>query len=372
MRLHTLDPNLKYWVVRPGSNGRYFEHFRSNNVMCLGHMDQVPVLGEGIISKDDIEYIDIEIKKIENAKPNDKRESSSQITKKVSQIKTFISEMSVGDIVFTLDSDRVLIGTIKSEPFVEDTPIIAHDKKGHPSSLYYKLRRDVEWEHPKPRQDIPFMVRSSLVANPTVFSLESHKLMLNHWLFSLFRQDDKIYFSTQLGSEHGISQFHVTEFQRIIQKLELITDKIDNKEINCQTVFDDEFFSKIESLYIEKGLKSEFTLTTKNVFMSPGNIWSEMIASEAKAAIFTALLSASFGLSAETVNDDNLSPEINDVIKNITVNLNSKSHFESLRSKIDANLDKPNKGIPAIRITEEPQRGKIIFPEDNKEGVTGI
>ncbi|WP_413490228.1 hypothetical protein [Shewanella baltica] len=280
--------------------------------------------------------------------------------------------MSIGDIVFTLDSDRVLIGTIKSEPYFENGPIIARDKKGHPSQLHYKLRRNVEWEHPKPRQDIPFMVRSSLVANPTVFSLESHKLMLNHWLFSMFRLDDKIYFSTQLGSEHGISQFHVTEFQRIIQKLELITDKIDNKEINLKTVFDDEFFSNIDSLYIEKGLKSEFTLTTKNVFMSPGNIWSEMIASDAKAAIFIALLSASFGLSAENIQNDNLSTEINDVIKNITLNLNSKSHFESLRSKIDANLDKPNKGIPAIKLTEQPQRGKIIFPEDNQEGVTGI
>jgi hypothetical protein len=390
MKLQVIDNDVKYWVVRAGENAKYYEHFRHNGIVALGHIDELNV-DEGIIRE--VRAADLtsaftalntpagqqegaENNEVEGSEENNAAEaddgvpSASQIGANVTQASRFINDIKVGDIIITVNKKRVSLGTVKSEAYIErsDLRFFKADGNFHSRALKYKLRRKVEWEPAKLRATIPSPIKPSLSAHQTLFSIsEANQELFTHWLYAVFQKNDKLYFSTKIDERDKISQFNVTEFQRAIQKIELLAEQIANNTL----VDSDDLSAIIDEQYRLSGMHGEFTLTTKNSFLSPGNIWNEVGGGELKRVIFAMILGVLFNQSVEASENVVVTPSQVEAIQLAATNIQA-GDFEYLRDSIKATLDSPNKSLRAVEPDVLEDKEIIVFPRVNAEGDTGI
>lgn len=403
MKLQVIDNDVKYWVVRAGENAKYYEHFRHNGIVALGHIDELSV-DEGIIrevratdltsaftalntpiAQQESEGINATVE--EGDEDNDGTEgqeneednaaeagedvpSASQIGSNVTQASRFINDIQVGDIIITVNKKRVSLGTVKSEAYIESSELrfLKPDGTHHSRALTYKLRRKVEWEPAKLRASIPSPIKPSLSAHQTLFSIsEANQELFTHWLYGVFQKNDKLFFSTKIDERDKISQFNVTEFQRAIQKIELLAEKIANNDL----VDTDGLSEMLEEQYRLAGMDGDFTLTTKNSFLSPGNIWNEVGGREVKRVIFAMILGVLFNQSVEASEHVVITPSQIEAIHLAARNI-QESDFEYLRYSIKATLESPNKSLRTVSPDTLSGKEVIVFPRVNEEGDTGI
>jgi hypothetical protein len=382
MDIIKLEGERKYWVVRAGSGGSYLDHFYQSNIIAIGHMDSVIVKSSGYVAEDDMQFIENDIRNKENEKDIEERESPAQITKKISTVRAFIAEINVGDIVLTLKDDSVLIGTVTSEPFIQLDEIKSLNKNGELSNrqMNYCLRRKVKWDRVALRSSLPWMLKNSLGSSQSIFRLDHHKALLEHWLYSIFINEDGLHFSTRIDKVDDISQYHITEFQRTIQKLELIADLISKDKIDV-TGGSEKFLRDIENAYFEYGMDSKFSLTTKQSFSSPGNIWSYIpfpkfqlddAISKKKIYALALLIQVVYGSAMATNLDGSMLSEeqiqqVVDVARIIKVEGNFTSHQKNLQ----AHLEERRKVNVNIQKEDVPKNKKVIFPDINEKGDVG-
>jgi hypothetical protein len=389
MKLQVVDNDVKYWVVRAGEDAKYYEHFRHNGVVALGHIDKLNIdegIIKGILAADLTSAltalnVNVAVEKQEvrdqEGEQNNQVEadidvpSANQIGSSVTQATTFINDIKIGDIVITVNKKRVSLGTVKSDAYIEsgDLRFIKPDGSFHLRPLSYKLRRKVEWEQAKLRSTIPSPIKPSLSAHQTLFSIsEKNQELFTHWLYGVFQQNDKLYFSTKIDERDKISQFNVTEFQRVIQKIELLAELIEqnNLEIN------DELSATIDAQYLLTGMGGDFTLTTKNSFLSPGNIWNEVGGTASKRVIFAMILGLLFNQNVEASDGVVVTPQQERSIIIAANSLKEDGSFEYLRESIKATLDSPNKSLKAVLPDTLEGKAVIVFPGVDEEGDTGI
>jgi len=394
MKICKIDPNVNHWVVRPGNGAKYLEHFKSHNIIALGHMDEINFPETGILKEvdssdlanaltkilKDAEQKVISAKKAEmEAKGfmltedelNATEITASHINSRVSQACRFIHEMKIGDVVITLNKNQVLVGTIVSDSYIEDDELIVFTSEGNASkrTLSYQLRRKVHWENLTQRRSIPDPIKPSLNAKQALFSIGSnHKELFSHWLYSMFIQGDTLHFSTKIDEAKKIGQFSVTEFQRIIQQLEFVAIKLENNDFD----FDyDNLLSELYGQYFDTGVEEGYTLTTKNSFLSPGNIWNEVSGSQLKLTLYSLLLASMFSTNVIASEDINITSEQHEAIIKVAMILKDEGKFDLFKTKIAASLDKPNKSTEK-REAKDLNKKVIIFPKLNEKGDTGI
>tara|TARA_Y100000588_G_scaffold195973_1_gene210102 strand:+ start:1039 stop:2268 length:1230 start_codon:yes stop_codon:yes gene_type:complete len=399
----------KYWVVRPGTNYTFGKHFFDNGVIAIGHMDCVDVEEEGTVSSEQLPIIEASIRRywqsdensLENAADseitsleiktglddlsessevveslqNSNERSASSIAKDVNMTKTFISDIGIGDTVISPFKEHVLIGTIVSSPYIDSEPVLAFTKDGKEqlkSKLKYKLRRRVKWDKIEPKKTMPWMIQKSLSSAQAVYSLNHHRELLEHWLYSVFMSEEGLHFSTFISKQTDISQFHIAEFQRFIQKLELTAAYIVDNNISLEG----DFAEQLENAYFEYGNTGNFTLTTKQSFTSPGNIWSQINGPELRQKVFALLLLQSFGVyGANNSIDDDVQPFV-DTITKVAQSLSTTENFESHKKHIGADIDKVRKTKIDTEdlVTEDQKSNKVMaaFPSMKEQTEVGI
>ncbi|MFC3200872.1 hypothetical protein ACFOEW_03435 [Alteromonas oceani] len=378
MELIEIQGTKRYWVVRPGIGASFLHHFQQNECIAIGHIDDCPVTSSGFITPEKMDLVQANINQIVQQQDQDERETTAQLTKRIGTAKTFIGEIQVGDTIITPKDESLLIGTVTSEPFIEKEPLFAVKSNGDRSTakLDFMLRRKVKWDGIRTKSYMPWQLRESLRSSQAVFSLDKHKTLLEHWLYSIFINDDGLHFSTRISQTNNISQFHITEFQRLIQKLELVADFIVNDAIDLTD--ETTFLNSIEDNYYIYGLEDKFTLTTSQSFASPGSIWSFVPkispddSYRKKLLVLALLVQSSFGANAEeAVQPDLISKTDMIQIHESTEILRTAGHFDDFRRNILASLDERRK--TTINITEEavPNAKPVIFPEVSSEGETG-
>jgi hypothetical protein len=380
MKLQVIDSEVNYWVVRPGEDAKFFQHFKHNGIIALGHIDNL-ANENGII--EEVESVKVSNalheyknkKKEANKKPDDEPETDedkqkqiSQIASAVTQVNTFINDIKVGDIVISLNQKNVLLGTVTTPAYIEKEELrgLKPDGTFLERKLSYKLRRKIVWERERNRRTIPTPIKPSFSANQTIFSIKKNKELFTHWLYSAFQQKDRLHFSTKIDERDKISQFNLTEFQRTIQKLELIAERIAHNDLD--------FSQNIEEQYIYSGIHNEFTLTTKNSFLSEGNIWSEVQGNPKKLAIFAILLGSLFNTPIVASDDIKLSEEQKEAMEVAVKSLKKtgEGNFDVFRKGIQASLDQPNKSSSEVKPAKLDNMNKIVFPKIKKEGDTGV
>lgn len=142
MFIQDVPSNRKFWVVR-SDGGAYYNHFLANSLVAIGHLDNMDYSQSALINSEENQRLLIEYRRslIEN------NEQPASASNKAGQVFRFINEMSIGDYIITLSSNRIVVGTITSQPYksIDNVTILNDDGSTNETLMHYSLRRDVIW-----------------------------------------------------------------------------------------------------------------------------------------------------------------------------------------------------------------------------------
>ncbi|MDK2634824.1 hypothetical protein QMZ93_15945 [Pantoea stewartii subsp. indologenes] len=276
--INNIDFESNVWVVRPGIGYRYTYDFVSESFIAIGHLDDFNI--DEALFNEELTYENID-KVITDYNTIDSRNVRGQI-------ETFLIEMNIGDVVFTLDSKSVIPGVIKSKPFDSSDPISDEEA--------FRIRRTVEWGEPIPRFKIPITIQRSFTAYQTVFSLNEHSEKIFHWLMSYFISGDEFFGSLRIEQTQALKHHTLKQLNELIDRIQvyslLIAEKFEEKEnqdsdTNSISISFSDLQNAMEA-YSEEGL---LTLTVQQLTMSPGDVWLQFRSkSKIAGAVFLYLI----------------------------------------------------------------------------------
>ncbi len=301
--IDSVNVNSKCWVVRSGVRYRYVTQFYEGGFIATGHLDDFDLepnlfdqaLGYGNISQ----HIP---------------ELDETITRNIkTQIENFVLDMSIGDVVFTMDSRYVIPGVVKSAPFISLDAISQNEQ--------FCVRRTVEWGEPIPRNSIPITIQRSFSAYQAIFSLGENSKEIFHWLMAFFISEESYYGSLRVEQPRAIKHHTLKQLNELIDRIQvlslLIGEHLDN-DIQDDFILTFEDIQAATERFSDTG---ELNLTVQQMLMSPGDLWLKFTSTSniAGTAFLCALLSFSSPASSLTfVNGD-----YNDNIEQITQMINA-------------------------------------------------
>ncbi|ATD08278.1 hypothetical protein SIO17_14560 [Pseudoalteromonas piscicida] len=369
MNIPEISEGSQYWVVRAGRSGVDFNLFAKTGVVALGHMDHVRLDSEGRITAEHLPRIQKELNKLNQSLPVDDRLVTAQMTANYNQIRMLVEDIKVGDTIFTLTHSHILVGTVISQAYVDSKPLkvqIQKDDGFITRELNGILKRDVKWEEQRLRSTLPPPIQASLNSQRSVFSLQAHSELLTHWLYSCYIQGKKFHFTNKIGHEGDISQFHLTEFQRIIQQLELFSNNPSSVEwfLTDQNQFLD--------AYTDFGKSGGYTLSNKSIFTSPGSVWGSVsFEQRVPMLLFIASLTSCMGenSSFQSEEDGQVISANSEHINKVHDGVVRHTPFELHKSKLEIELAKPNKtSLKEIKAVKEDMK-LATFPPELEEKV---
>ena len=272
IRVESVNLNAKCWVVRPGTRYKFAKEFISESFVAIGHLDGY-LFGErrGISSPQDLQTIDEVI-------------NSSRFTRNVkSQVLNFIDDMNVGDVIFTMTSNQIIPGVIKSEAYFDPTTIRFQQN----TDETFSIRRDVEWGSIIDRKDVPLTISRSFLAYQAVFSLGDYSTEVFHWLSSFFINEDGYYSSLRIEQKDSINHHALKTLSEVIDRIQVISLLAENSELNDDISLE-YLHEQMEKLYEE----GKLTLTAQQMLMSPGDFWLGLKTKSKRSGVIFLLLMA--------------------------------------------------------------------------------
>lgn len=262
----------RYWVVR-AQGGDYIDHFREGGVVAVGHLNILGLADTGNSAYfPDMGELLARLREAELRK--NKEQGKIGAERKFRQIRTFIGEMAVGDLVVSIDSGYLMVGRVIGHPRIDRNPIrfVYDDKNNNYSEMNFHLRRRVKWGPRIKRSHLPTAMKRSVSARQTVFNIDSYWTAIYHMLYPVFSYENRIYLSTRINQDGSISNYSISQLFAILTDLEVLCRSVEftekPEEIN---------FAKLFSIIF---LNDDFVLTTTAEFMSPGSVWSYLGFSE--------------------------------------------------------------------------------------------
>ncbi|WP_045371714.1 hypothetical protein [Vibrio campbellii] len=335
MSIVEIPGERRYWLIRAGTNsGEYYQQFRLNNVIAVGHANHVKFdfLDGHILSDDDKEHmIGAAAAKLMEKAGNKKK---GEVARLKGQLRRFLYEVREGDTVISLqESSKVIAGVVKSKPYYADSVLLG--RTGDKKVCDYNLRIDVNWGKPRSRDTLPINLDKILRIPHTITEFrESHQVRtLNHWLYPIHFAEGEVRCSLRIASEDDLSNHQLTALSQTLDNLDVLSSFVEYAQKNNLEVTLKEFEKyrlSGEALY---GLKAQ------HLFMSPGYQFIQLSGSEIKRAVFAGLLSVAFGNANGATID--LPDGINDVQVIALVNQLTKEHgIESVKSDLKVSLPK--------------------------------
>ena len=299
MYIQDIPKDSKFWVVRSGDGGMFYDHFIQNSIAAIGHIDAMDFNDQILGNKDEV------IKLVLNYKNAllEKQETLASASNKAGQVLRFINEMSIGDIIITLDAKRIIVGKITSAPYkdIENATLLNVDGTTDEKLLKFSLRRKVEWGKTQFRDKLPLAINNSFRANQTVFSANEHWKELNHWLSVAFISDNEAYISSRIEQTKGINNLDIAQYSIIINKIEAIAQTIaenDNFDLD-----DTELVNLFENTYTKLRKSRTFTVTTQQVFLSPGDLWAKTSGNRTKSLLVVCTFLIMFNIEPSFADD---------------------------------------------------------------------
>lgn len=281
MYIQDIPKDKKFWVIRSGDAGVFYEHFVHNSIVAIGHIDKLDFNNKVLSDENEVKKLVIGYK--ENLIKN--KETIASASNKAGQVLRFINDISIGDIVITLDAKRIIVGVVTSNAYKETNDVTLTNIDGTTSDLLLKfsLRRNVDWGKNQFRSNLPLAINNSFRANQTVFSANEHWKELNHWLSVAFISEGDAYISSRIEQTEGINNLDIAQYAIIINKIEAIGEailKAGNSEYNQE-----ELLKLFEDTYKNLRKNRDFTVTTQQVFLSPGDLWAKSSGDRNKSLI---------------------------------------------------------------------------------------
>ncbi|EAO0388317.1 hypothetical protein RQ069_003768, partial [Salmonella enterica subsp. enterica serovar Reading] len=196
-----------------------------------------------------------------------------------------------------------MVGKITSNPYkdIESVTLLNVDGITDEKLLKFSLRRNVEWGKTQFRDKLPLAINNSFRANQTVFSANEYWKELNHWLSVAFISDNEAYISSRIEQTEGINNLDIAQYSIIINKIEAIAQTIaDNDNLD----FDNkELLALFENTYKELRKNRTFTVTTQQVFLSPGDLWAKTSGSRKKSLLVVCTFLIMFNIEPSFADD---------------------------------------------------------------------
>ncbi|WES88940.1 hypothetical protein [Dickeya fangzhongdai] len=355
-----MDLNAACWVVRPGQSYAYYEEFLFGKVAAIGHLDDF-ISEETQITVENIKNIFKEVY-INNANQGLTKHS---IASNLSQVKKFLFEMSIGDLIFTIGEGFIVAGVITSDAYISEVPIsIGKNTAGsNKNDLNFKLRRNVEWGQSYPKERIPLAVRRSFTANQTVFSTAEHIKYIYHWLNVIFISNGTVYASSRINQNQDIHHYSVTKFSETLNYFEalsiLIEENFYNK--NLQDEIDVcNIINRLSSLAEEGSLN----LTTQQLFMSPGDYWTGFSGGNVAIVAFTIAICCLFNVKPVFANEseNKIAEEIYTPVSTAVDKIRDENNMELVVGKLELAFPEQNRKV----VSKSEELKKVKFPDVSK------
>ncbi|MCD9462312.1 hypothetical protein CJF25_04790 [Photobacterium phosphoreum] len=373
-----IPEDRKYWVVRAGKNAAFFNHFKSNSVIAIGHADGIEFNDiEGMLSYEQKIYI----KEQHYSLLTSRGESSNQIGNKNSQVNRFLQSISINDVIITVTSKSIMAGRVTSDAYESEVPIGCQVSAEDYSECNFRLRRNVIWSRRYPRDKLPFELETVLRNHSAVFQIGEEKKVdiLNHWLAPIYLKEDSICMSTRIEQEESISNRTITRYSSLLDELELVAEYL-------STTGEEASVEGYETYKNDNRNSYEYQLTTQQSFMSPGDNFIRLRASQSiKLKYYAMAFALLFGCSAvfaEEGHDLNEAQNLQHILSSIIVQVSDSHDFPDIASRL--NLRLPLQNADVLRSYSEPQRERTVavqtdqafgndeFPTNNVSGDTPL
>ncbi|WP_432462521.1 hypothetical protein [Citrobacter freundii] len=343
-----VDLTAKCWVVRPGVRYKYFSHFIDGNVIATAHLDGLTPGSIDFRSEINRENIYQRIDGLENI-------GSRNVH---TQIESFITDMRVGDVVFTLSGDLVVPGVITSSPYFERERLAVDDENGG-----FHVRRHVSWGDPIRRREVPLAIQKSFNAYQAVFSLGDRSEEVLHWLMSFFITDNT--FCTSLRIEQAEAIKHHT-----LKQLAELVDRVQVLSLLIGEDFDGEYTNDIVQSQMERFSEAgELSLTAQQMLMSPGDVWLQFQTINRKAGIaFLLIMGAIFhqDVAFASADDNRIRQEVLPLIEGKAEVAMSGLSFDRVSQSLELHVKRQNRGFVSAHPTSRDRDQGINFPEDGE------
>ncbi|MEZ8049276.1 MULTISPECIES: hypothetical protein [unclassified Vibrio] len=334
---------INYWFIRAGNNGgKYFYHFKDNNVVGLGHADEVGLTFEDSYTLDDEDIASV-IGSTRNYL-NNQSESASQISNKTNQISRFLTSMNIGDIVISVNDGYMMAGRVSSDAYYGSVELALSTERDGPIPTYcgFELRRDITWGRPKPRGLMPIELEKAFRYTGSIMQLNSDEQVkaINHWLYPVHFQGDEVRCTLRISSPEALSNRQLTKLSSFLDEVELMTSYVENSLSSGQEV-------DIQALrqFMDDNEESfDYALKAQHLFMSPGHQYIQLEGGRLKRFIYATLLVGL--LSSEAVAIEDVPPELallnGPQIQLLLAEYRNNMNVESLQGALAVNLSTPS------------------------------
>lgn len=358
-----MDLNANCWVVRPGRDYEFFEHFLDGKLAAIGHFDDF-IIEDGAISKEDYEswrrkYYDDATKQ---------GLTRQIISANVNQVKKFLFDMEIGDLIFTIGSGTVVAGIITSEAYSSDDVVEAEINEKISRDLKFKIRRDVAWGRYYNRENIPDAVKRSFKANQTVFSAAEHLRSIYHWINTIYISDGTVYSSSRINQEDNIHHYSVTKFAEVLNKLEALAT-IAELNYNKDTAGKEITLKDIKDQLSILANGDLLNLTTQQSFMSPGDYWTGFTGSTRVATIaFTIAICELLSVTPTFADkqDIEIAKTIETPVKSAVRELKNDNDMDIVVGKLGLEMPQQNKKV--IETYKNINSANFPDVEDSEKG----
>lgn len=348
-----VDLTAKCWVVRPGVRYRYYSYFIENDVIATAHLDG--------LSPGDIDFTsEISREEIFQRINDLDRIASRNI---YTQIESFISDMRIGDVVFTLSGDLVVPGVITSLPYFERERL--SEDQGNNG---FHVRRDVTWGDPIRRREVPLAIQKSFNAYQAVFSLGDRSEEVLHWLMSFFITDDTFCTSLRIEQHEAIKHHTLKQLSELVDRVQVISLLIGED-------FDGEFSNDIVQSQMDRFYEDgQLTLTAQQMLMSPGDVWLQFRTANRKAGIaFIMIMGAIFNqnVAFASVDDIQIMQEVLPLVSGKAEVAKNGLNFERVSQSLELHVKRQNRNFVNANPTSRDRNSGIDFPQDGEARHSG-
>lgn len=376
LHLYRISSGRRYWVIRPGPDGRFIEHFRRYHIAAIGHAEKVdfenilagrsPDNGTTYALSDEEKQQIIESQyEIATA---DEEHSKSRAGNLSGQTKRFVNEIQVNDIVLTVTPHEVMAGRVLSDVYYDTSMMEIGDPQDpqHKTFCDYQLRRKVVWDRRFRRSSIPYILENSFKNTGTIFEVsgDNKVSILNHWLTPIHIEGETLHLSTRIERDNSIGNRPLTKFSTLLNELETASKNIADRITNGEDID----ISKLTE-YLSEPQGYTYVLTTQQAFMSPGDhfvqLKSNLLHLNIYAILFVALFQTNVALAEQ--KHELLTPQLQQKIATIGDGLRKNYNFDDTKEQLQLELKKQND-----KVLDSKQDLEDLFPESEPSTNTPI
>lgn len=265
--LNTVIPEIdirnRCWIVR-SDGGRFYEHFLSHSIVAIGHIDTLNLKSiEEFNKKEAFDALAARFRASGKSKTEANRSAGSYL----GQASRFLS-MKENDYVITVGRSRIAVGQVVGEPFIGKKDLKVQHSHNNELNMNLTLRQSVEWQYEVPKKLLSNMLSKTFSTPQTVVELENaKKIAIFHTIFPIYLYNEHLFFSINIDRHQAIKNFHMSEIFSLLNEVEYIAREYNT--INFDTSFDEQF--------LDFKLKNSLKLEVKASFMSPGEIWANIL-----------------------------------------------------------------------------------------------